>query len=125
VAKFTEPQILFALRSPSTSATVEKTVKFLALFEDAVQGVLVEYDPATNMLGSVNRGNVTCYIDSLLFSMFSRNDSFESILTAHYSDPAKATLVILLRFWVNMVRSGMLVTTDIVGRLPPQHAITC
>jgi hypothetical protein len=105
------------LRSPSTSAHVEKTVKFLRLFEDAVQGVLCGYDTTTKMLGAVNRSNVTCYIDSLLFSMFSRSDSFESILTAHYSDPAKSTLVVLLRFWVNMVRSGMLVTTDIVGRL--------
>jgi len=74
-------------------------------------------DPTVAMVGAVNREMVTCYIDSLLFGMFARLDSFESIVYISYPDPATNTLAILLRFWVNMLRSGLLITTDITKHL--------
>jgi len=60
---------------------------------------------------------VTCYIDSLLFAMFARLDSFESILSVEFQDPATNQLAILLRFWVNMLRTGKLITVDIVKHI--------
>lgn len=69
------------------------------------------------MIGAVNREFVTCYIDSLLFAMFARLDSFESILSVEFTDPAANTLAIIIRFWVNMLRTGRLITTDITKHL--------
>jgi hypothetical protein len=67
------------------------------------------------MVGAVNRSNVTCYIDSLLFAMFSRLDSFEVILSPESAtDHALKELATILRLWVNMLRSGKLITIDIV-----------
>ena len=73
-----------------------------------------KYNPATTMLGAENREFVTCYLDSLLFAMFARMDSFEGILSGDGPDPATNTLATVLRLWVNMLRSGKLITTDIV-----------
>jgi hypothetical protein len=68
------------------------------------------------MVGAVNRQNVTCYIDSLLFAMFGRLDSFEVILSPESAtDHGRKELATILRLWVNMLRTGKLITTDIVS----------
>ena len=76
-----------------------------------------KYDSTTKMLGAENREFVTCYIDSLLFAMFARMDSFEGILAGDGPDPTTRTLATVLRLWVNMLRAGQLITTDIVWHL--------
>ena len=58
---------------------------------------------------------MTCYLDALLFTMFARLDCFEAILYKSFNDEPRRKLVILLRFWVNMLRSGRLITTDVVS----------
>lgn len=60
---------------------------------------------------------VTCYLDSVLFAMFSRLDFFEAILYKPFTDhnDPRRKLAIILRLWVNMLRSGKLITTDIVS----------
>ena len=52
--------------------------------------------------------------DALLFAMFARLDCFEPILNRTFEDAHLRKLVVLLRLWVNMLRSGKLITTDIV-----------
>ena len=47
--------------------------------------------------------------------MFARLDCFEAILYKSFNDEPRRKLVILLRFWVNMLRSGRLITTDVVS----------
>lgn len=114
------------LRLSSINGNSDKAFELLLSFQDSVNGVLHDYNPDTKLLGAVNRENVTCYLDSLLFSMFARVDSFEGILACEYQDPAKRALVILLRLWVNMLRTGKLITTDIVRTttLHEEHALT-
>ena len=47
------------------------------LWEDANVGIIEEISPSTPLLGAENNGKVTCYLDSLLFALYARLDSFE------------------------------------------------
>ena len=73
------------------------------------------------MEGAQNRQGVTCYLDSTLFSMFSRLDSFEAMLYNTFNDLQRNRLSFLLRVWVNLLRSGQLITADITEKI--QRAI--
>lgn len=75
------------------------------------------------MLGAVNRGNVTCYLDALLFAMFSRFDAFERMLKrVEFDNEPRQKLATLLRLWVNLLRSGELIQTDTVSSVPTSLA---
>lgn len=67
------------------------------------------------MLGAENRENVTCYLDALLFAMFANLTAFECMLKNDSTDESQRKLAALLRLWVNMLRSGKLIHTDMVG----------
>ncbi|KAK7202693.1 ubiquitin carboxyl-terminal hydrolase-domain-containing protein [Myxozyma melibiosi] len=69
------------------------------------------------MKGADNLNNVTCYMDSLLFAMYARLDVFEPLLYKVQEDPAIRNLSTLIRLWVNLLRSGKLITTDITAQL--------
>ncbi len=84
------------------------------LFEESEQGIIKPCDPNVKLLGAVNRDGVTCYLDTLLFAMFARLGSFEAILYNNFEDEPRKRLANLLRLWVNTLRVGRLVTTDIV-----------
>lgn len=107
-------QVEYALRSKSANGDPDKAFELLMLFEDALQGAIKDPDRKVKLSGAENRELVTCYLDSLLFAMYARLDSFEQILTVEYSDAARKKLVTMLRLWVNMLRNGNLITTDIV-----------
>ena len=109
-----EPQILYALRSKVAQGDVDKAYDFLLAMEDSVEGILRDYKPSIKLLGAENRSGVTCYLDALLFGMFARLDNFEAILYNSFDDEPRRKLSTILRLWVNMLRSGMLITTDIV-----------
>lgn len=95
---------------------VNKTADFISLERKAASGFIVPYNPAIHMLGAENRGNVTCYLDSLLFAMFSKLDAFECMLNSDFpTDDPRLRLVTLLRIWVNSLRSGNLIRTDFVS----------
>jgi hypothetical protein len=66
----------------------------------------------------VNRGNVTCYLDALLFAMFAKLQGFECMLKNDSSDESQRKLAALLRLWVNMLRSGKLIHVDMVCSPP-------
>lgn len=93
---------------------MDKAIDLLLLLEDSIEGIIRRYTPRTRLLGAVNRCGVTCYLDALLFAMFARLDCFETILYKSFDDEPRRKLSILLRLWVNMLRSGKLITTDIV-----------
>jgi len=69
------------------------------------------------MLGAENRGAVTCYLDSLLFAMFAKLESFECMLKHEIDDPAAMRLAALLRLWVNMLRTGKLIEADMTHHI--------
>lgn len=116
----TQTHVEDVLRLPSINGDPDKAFELFLSVQDSVTGILHDYNPEAKLVGAVNRENVTCYLDSLLFSMFAQTDSFEGILTAddekYDKYPEKKELVVLLRLWVNMLRTGKLITTDIVRR---------
>ncbi len=91
-----------------------KAVELLQLQQQAFSGIIQPYDPQVDMLGAENRGNVTCYLDSLLFAMFAHLQAFESMLKNDLENESQRKLAALLRLWVNMLRSGKLIHTDMV-----------
>lgn len=107
------PHFSYALHS--TNGDVDKAVSLLLLLEDSIEGIIRSYTPSIRLLGAENRHGVTCYLDALLFAMFARLDCFEAILYKSFNDEPRRKLAILLRFWVNLLRSGKLITTDIVS----------
>jgi hypothetical protein len=113
-----EEHMAYALQSTHAQGDVDKAFDLLLLLEDSIEGVVRGYTPSTKLLGAENREMVTCYLDALLFAMFARFDCFEPILYKTFDDEPRRDLAILLRFWVNMLRSGRLITTDIVCAAP-------
>lgn len=110
-----ESRIQYALRSRSAQGDVGEATRLLLLYEDSIAGVLHRYDSSVKMLGAENREKSTCWLDSLLFAMFAKTDVFEAVLHQQYEDEERKKLVEGLRLWVNMLRSGKLITTDIVS----------
>jgi hypothetical protein len=91
--------------------------EFIGLEQKSATGIIMPYDPGVHMLGAENRGNVTCYLDSLLFAMFAKLDAFECMLRSDFPvDDARLKLVTLVRIWVNSLRSGKLIRTDFVSK---------
>ena len=112
-----ETQIEYALRSKSANGDPDKAFELLMLFEEALLGAIKEPDRSVKLVGAENRELVTCYLDSLLFAMYARLDSFEQILADNFSDTPRKKLATIIRLWVNMLRSGNLITTDITKHL--------
>ncbi|ROW06207.1 hypothetical protein VMCG_04571 [Cytospora schulzeri] len=102
----------FALRSTYASGDVDKAMEILVLHQDSLSGAILPYRPNVHMLGAENRGNVTCYLDALLFAMFAKLEAFECMLKNDPSDEPQRNLAALLRLWVNMLRSGKLIHTE-------------
>ncbi|PNY24963.1 Uncharacterized protein TCAP_05095 [Tolypocladium capitatum] len=91
-----------------------RTAEFINMEQKAQAGIIVSYDPSVHMVGAENRESVTCYLDALLFAMFSKLDAFECMVKNDFSlDDPRYKLVNLLRIWVNMLRSGKLIRTDL------------
>ena len=107
----------YALRSKAIDGNVDKAYDLLLVFVDALRGTTKTYDKSVTLLGAENRELVTCYLDSLLFAMFARLDSFDNMLALDYQDAAKKKLAVVLRLWVNMLRTGKLITTDVTKNL--------
>ncbi|PGH08616.1 hypothetical protein GX51_01136 [Blastomyces parvus] len=112
VATLGEPQIRYALRSRIACGDVNEAYDLLLLLDDSLHGILRFYNPSTKLLGAENRNGVSCYLDALLFAMFARLDCFEAILYNSFDDEPRRNLSVLLRLWVNLLRSGKLITTD-------------
>ncbi len=109
-----EARVEYVVRDKSSDGDVKKAFRLLMLFEDSIAGVMQPYDPRIHMLGAENREKSTCWLDALLFAMFAKVDVFEVLLFAQFNDEPRKRLVTLLRLWVNMLRTGRLITTDIV-----------
>lgn len=109
-----EADIVYVLNGAYASGDVDKAYELLVLLEDSEEGIIQSYNPDVKLLGAINREGVTCYLDALLFAMFARLGSFEAMLYKNFEDPPRKKLATLLRLWVNTLRAGKLITTDIV-----------
>lgn len=68
-------------------------------------------------MSPAKRVTASCYLDSILFAMFARLDSFEAILYNMFEDEKRKKLSALLRLFTNIIRSGKLVTVDIIEEI--------
>ncbi|KAK4148674.1 ubiquitin carboxyl-terminal hydrolase-domain-containing protein [Chaetomidium leptoderma] len=109
--------IRLALRSNFAGGDTDKSAELLQLQQRAFSGIIQPYDPNVEMVGAENRGNVTCYLDSLLFAMFAHLQAFESMLKNDLENEPQRKLAALLRLWVNMLRSGKLIHTDMTEHI--------
>jgi hypothetical protein len=103
---------------------LDKAYDLLLLANESFEGELKDYDPNTNMLGAVNRNMVTCYLDALLFAMFARLDSFEAMLYDNFDDEPRQKLAGVLRLWVNLLRTGQLISVELVSLLTLKPSIS-
>ncbi|OLN84881.1 hypothetical protein CCHL11_03961 [Colletotrichum chlorophyti] len=101
-----------SLNSNFAEGDVHKTVEFIQMQCKAMAGKIAHYNPQVEMVGAENRGNVTCYLDALLFAMFAKLDAFECMLKNEFTDEPRRRLATLLRLWVNMLRTGKMIHTD-------------
>ena len=106
--------VRYALNSKFAAGDVDKAVELLQLQRRAFAGIIEPYNPNTEMVGAENRGAVTCYLDALLFAMFANLTAFECMLENDPADEPKRRLAALIRLWVNMLRTGKLIHTDMV-----------
>jgi ABC-type uncharacterized transport system YnjBCD ATPase subunit len=106
--------IRVALRSSFAGGDTDKAMELLQLQQQAFSGIIQPYDPNVEMLGAENRGNVTCYLDSLLFAMFAHLSAFETMLKNDLEGEPQRNLAAWIRLWVNMLRSGKLIHSDMV-----------
>lgn len=113
----TEELVRYALNSKFAGGDVDKAIELLRLQQRAFAGIVEPYNPKIQMLGAENRGNVTCYLDALLFAMFANLTAFECMLKNDSTDESKRQLAALIRLWVNMLRSGNLIHTDMVRNI--------
>lgn len=112
-----ESNARYAFRLTASQGDGEAAFRLLMLLQDTYEGIVKPYRPDTKLLGAVNRDSVTCYLDALLFAMFARLDSFEAMLYESFDDRPRKKLAGLLRLWVNMLRTGRLITTDVTRHL--------
>lgn len=115
ITNFKEPDISYVLNAAYAKGDSEKAFDLLVLLEESEEGIIKDFDPSVKLLGAVNREGVSCYLDSVLFAMFARLGSFEAILFNNFEDEPRKRLATLLRLWVNTLRVGKLITTDIVS----------
>ncbi|KKP06497.1 hypothetical protein THAR02_01371 [Trichoderma harzianum] len=114
IMNITEEHVRDILGTKFVGGDLERAVQFIDIEQKSSSGIIVPYDPSVQMVGAENRSAVTCYIDSLLFAMFSKLDAFECMLKTNFpEDDPRHRLVILLRIWVNMLRTGKLIRTDL------------
>ena len=116
-----ESNVEYALHSRSSQGDPEAAFRMLMMLEDTYEGIIKPYSLDTRLVGAVNRDGITCYLDTLLFAMFAKLDSFEAMLYDNFADNKRKRLAGLLRLWVNMLRTGRLITTDVTEHI--QHAL--
>ncbi|KAK8902647.1 hypothetical protein QC760_009136 [Botrytis cinerea] len=112
-----DDQILFCLNSIYANGNVEKAHQILLVFHNSLSGVIYPYDPKITMLGAQNSRGVTCWLDSFLASLFTVPTQFQELLNNFYEDPLKQNLIQLIRLWVNLMRSGILIEVNITERI--------
>lgn len=117
-------QTIALLKSPFTQGDPIKTFYLIRYFQVSGDGLFITnegIDKAGNsisLVGAENWENVMCYLDALLFSMFANLESFEPMLfVSNQHDYLTNQLSALLRLYVNLLRSGNLITTDITMRI--------
>ncbi|KAF3925954.1 hypothetical protein ABW20_dc0106534 [Dactylellina cionopaga] len=112
-----EDRILRILRGGYANGSANSALELYRLWEDASAGIIKEWSADATLKGAENNGKVTCYLDSTLFALYAHLDSFEAMLYNVFDDDKRKKLSSLLRLFVNMLRSGKLITSDIIQEI--------
>ncbi|EPS37623.1 hypothetical protein H072_8673 [Dactylellina haptotyla CBS 200.50] len=112
-----EDRILRILRGGYANGSANSALDLYRMWEDASAGIIKEWSADVTLKGAENNGKVTCYLDSVLFSLYAHLDSFEAMLYNVFDDDKRKKLSSLLRLFVNMLRSGKLITVDIIQEI--------
>ena len=112
---------MHALATSYAQGDPSKAKELLSLIKESEEGIIKPFDPRIKMLGAVNRDNITCFLDALLFAMFMTTECFEKMLYDNPIDEKKKRFACLLRLWVNTLRVGKLITPDLVILNPLLH----
>ncbi|KAK9456178.1 ubiquitin carboxyl-terminal hydrolase-domain-containing protein [Dipodascopsis uninucleata] len=137
-------EVKHAVLAKYSNGNPEKAKELYKFFQDANEGLLLdvqdvqsvqeymsnvdisakteklypgEFPPLVQMQGAEPLNSVSCYLDSLLFAMFARLESFEPMLYNVYDEGPVRKLSTALRIWVNLLRAGKLITSDITDQL--------
>lgn len=117
-------EIISLLKSPFSQGDINKTFHLIRFFQLSSEGLFLTNEPydklgcAIQYVGAENWENVMCYLDALLYSMFSSLESFEPILfISNHENIYVNQLAAILRVYVSLIRSGNLITTDLTTRL--------
>lgn len=115
--QFDAPRAKRLLAGRFSGGDPERAINLAIVLRDAEDMILIE--PSTRyLLGAENSRGTTCYLDALLFSMFSRSfPIFDALLYHAGRDRASDRLVVNLRVFVNLLRSGYLITNELVDIL--------
>lgn len=113
------------LKSPFSQGDPTRAYHLARFFQLSEAGLFITNDGHDRkgapiaLQGAENWENVMCYMDALLFSMFANLESFEPILFIlnQHTNPLVYQLLALLRLYVNLMRSGNLITTDLTQRI--------
>lgn len=118
-------QAIAALKSPFSQGSVVRAFYFVRYFQLSNVGYFITNDghdragAPIRLVGAENWENVMCYMDALLFSMFANLESFEPILFVLNQHPNALVTQLsgLLRVYVNLMRLGNVITTDISQKI--------
>lgn len=117
-------EIISLLKSPFSQGDIIRTFHLIRFFQLSSEGLFLTNEPcdklgcAIQYVGAENWENVMCYLDALLYSMFSSLESFEPILfISNHENTYVNQLAAILRVYVSLIRSGNLITTDLTTRL--------
>ncbi|BFZ55461.1 hypothetical protein PYCC9005_002502 [Savitreella phatthalungensis] len=125
--KYDLPRAVSMLRGKFCCGDATRCIILALALRDASDMILVETNELVYLQGAENVRGTTCYLDALLFAMYARSfPAFDALLystggsnsrdSAHCM-PGVEQLASDLRLFVNLLRSGQLVTTDIVDQL--------
>ena len=117
ITKYREQDITFVLKSSYIGGDALKAADSLILLRESEEGIVKTYNPKLKLKGAVNLNGVSCYLDSILFAMLGRLESFEAMLYNSFEDAKRNDLAILIRLWVNTIREGKLVEADLTKRI--------
>lgn len=118
-------QVTALLNNPLTQGDMTKTFNLIRFYQLSQRGLFVtneSIDKAGNAIkyiGAENWELVMCYMDALLFAMFTNLDSFEPMLflSNQNSNVQQTRLSTLLRVYINLLRSGNVIKTDLTIRI--------
>ncbi|CAD6501704.1 BgTH12-01954 [Blumeria graminis f. sp. triticale] len=112
-----DEEVNYALASDYADGDPERAYEMLVLFQESAEGLIHPCDPNITLVGAINRNNVTCYIDSVLFAMLGGLQSYDLIFCGEFEKDTQRILSRILLLYANMLRTGKLIHADLTKNL--------